>query len=292
MDGHGGWMRRMAGIAAFAVLWAAVLWSAAALGERSGRGAAGRQREDVLAVTAREFGREDPDSAIEIESESIVPPEAERPTVVIYHTHTHEAYTPAEGESYVPTGEERTADTRYSIVAVGAALADELRQLGFTVIHDTTDHEPPRLGTAYVRSLETAEALERETEGETLFLDLHRDAWNASIDPAAVAIEGTDTARLLFVIGTGEGSEGNTFSVRPDYEKNHALADALCRQLDAVHPDLVRGISVKTGRYNQHIGTRNILVEMGHNHNTLAEALAAVPHLARAICETMDQGGA
>lgn len=274
---------RAAWILAFAALWAAVLEGARFLGECSGRSAAGQ----VLEVTAREWGGEDPDSSLAIESEPLTPGTDDRPTVVIYHTHTHEAYTPEAGAEYEPTGDARTADSRQNIVAVGAALAAELRTLGFAVIHDTTDHEPPRLGTAYIRSLKTIEAIAGETTGETLFLDLHRDAWNASIDPAAAEVEGERVARFLFVVGTGEGSAGNTFSVRPDYEKNHALAEALAARLATVHPDLVRGISVKTGRYNQHIGSRNILVEMGHHHNTLAEALAAVPHLARALADTV-----
>ena len=40
---------------------------------------------------------------------------------------------------------------------------------------------------------------------------------------------------------------------------------------------------VKDGRYNQNIGVFSILVEVGHNQNTLAEALDSVPALAEAI---------
>ncbi len=40
---------------------------------------------------------------------------------------------------------------------------------------------------------------------------------------------------------------------------------------------------VKDGRYNQNIGVFSILVEVGHNRNTLREALNSIPPLAQAL---------
>ena len=66
------------------------------------------------------------------------------PKILIYHTHTTEAYTATKESSYVQTSSYRTADPSKSVLAVGEALAERLRtQYGFSVIHDTTDHEPP-----------------------------------------------------------------------------------------------------------------------------------------------------
>ncbi|MFZ5974885.1 MAG: stage II sporulation protein P, partial [Bacillota bacterium] len=76
------------------------------------------------------------------------------PQILIYHTHTCEAYTQTEKNAYVATGNWRTDDQTKSVVAVGEALAKELREkYGFNVLHDKTNHEPPKLGTAYERSL-------------------------------------------------------------------------------------------------------------------------------------------
>ena len=78
------------------------------------------------------------------------------PKILIYHTHTTEAYTATKAFPYVQTGSYRTADPSKSVLAVGEALAERLRvQYGFSVIHDTTDHEPPSLKTAYERSEKT-----------------------------------------------------------------------------------------------------------------------------------------
>ena len=48
---------------------------------------------------------------------------------------------------------------------------------------------------------------------------------------------------------------------------------------------IARDVRVKSGRYNQQVSSKCILVEVGHNANTLEQALAAMPYLARAIAE-------
>ena len=50
---------------------------------------------------------------------------------------------------------------------------------------------------------------------------------------------------------------------------------------------ICRPVLVKNGRYNQHLSTPSILVEVGHNKNTLTEALNAMPLLAQAIADTL-----
>jgi hypothetical protein len=46
---------------------------------------------------------------------------------------------------------------------------------------------------------------------------------------------------------------------------------------------LCKPVLVKDGRYNQNIGVFSILVEVGHNRNTLAQACNSVSPLAKAI---------
>ena len=65
-----------------------------------------------------------------------------------------------------------------NIVTVGERLAELLRdRYGISVIHDTTDHEPPKLSTAYSRSVETMEKYKEEYPSITIFIDVHRDAY-------------------------------------------------------------------------------------------------------------------
>ena len=124
----------------------------------------------------------------------------EEPTVLIYHTHTTEAYTQTETDVYTETSKWRTSDPTQNVIAVGEALKEILEtQYGFSVIHDTTDHEPPKLATAYDRSLVTLERYHREYPSIVLFIDLHRDAYETDNAPCDyLTINGTETARLMF----------------------------------------------------------------------------------------------
>ena len=212
------------------------------------------------------------------ESEPTEAPTA-RPRVLIYHTHTHEAYAQVDSDRYVETETWRTADQTHSVVRVGEALTELLRRHGFEVIHDTTDHEPPKLSTAYSRSLKTLEGYAGEEFD--LYIDLHRDAYNSSLAKCAY-VNGQPTAQLMVLIGNG-----GDYEVKPDYEENLRFASRLTEQLNRIAPGICREVMVKNGRYNQHVGTPAILVEVGHNENTLEEALSSMPYLSDALAALM-----
>lgn len=231
------------------------------------------------------------DAAITVEVEpapkvlETVRVQGQGPQVMIYHTHSHEAYEKG-SQKYKEVSRWRTADQKYNVVRVGDVLAECLEDSGIEVLHDTTDHEPPKLGTAYYRSLETLEKASKEYDSLKVMIDLHRDAYSQGLKKS-VEIDGKNVAQLMIVIGTGEGSSGNGFSQKPDWKKNYQLAEKITQGLQKIHPDLARPIRVKTGRYNQHISTGCILVEAGHNANTLEEALNAMPYLAQVLAEVM-----
>ena len=217
---------------------------------------------------------------------------ADKPRVLIYHTHSYEAYAQVATDPYVETTQWRTEDADHNIMAVGRKLKQELEALGIEVVHDLTEHEPPKLGTAYVRSLETLQAYVEAGDEFDLLIDLHRDAASArNTDPSTVLYEGKPCARLMMLIGTGEGSEGNRFSIVPNWEENYKLAQALTEELNSAVENICREVMVKTGRYNQHVSENAVLVEVGHNENTLAEALAAAEPLAHAIAAILKGDG-
>lgn len=212
----------------------------------------------------------------------------DQPKILIYHTHTTEAYTPTRGYEYKETSKWRTDDNTKNIVAVGKKLASLLHEkYGIQVIHDTTDHEPPKLATSYSRSVLTMEKYKQLYPSITMFIDVHRDAYGKGengIKDVAV-INGKEVARLMFVVGTGEGATGKGFDEMPDFVSNYALAKRLTQWLTDCDEKLTRNIRVKTGRYNQHISSQCLLVEVGHNANSLEQALNATEYLAAAIAE-------
>lgn len=189
------------------------------------------------------------------------------PRILIYHTHTHEAYAQVVEDPYDAVEAWRTTDAGHSVVRVGAELARRLRAFGMDVTHDVTDHEGSELSTAYTRSLQTLEGYSQPFD---LYIDLHRDACEEGAP--------TDRAELMLLIGNGEG-----FDEKPYYTQNLAFAKALTEEINAVSPGACKGVLVKDGRYNQHVGVFSVLVEVGHNRNTLAQALDAVTPLAEGI---------
>lgn len=205
--------------------------------------------------------------------------------VLIYHTHTFEAYEPTEAEPYTATEQWRTRDGEHNVVAVGEALANSLNALGITVVHDRTSFEPPSLDQAYERSRQMLEARMSAGEAYDLIIDLHRDALSSQATiKRTVNIGGEDVARFMVLIG--KGTTGG-YVEKPDWERNLVIAQALTDALNDQCDGLARNVKIKTGRFNQHISPRCVLIECGMNTNTLEEVLAGIPYLAEAIRQTL-----
>lgn len=211
--------------------------------------------------------------------------EAEGPQVLIVHTHASEAYTMPPGEEYVPSGECRTTDCAYNVVRVGDELARTLEDAGLTVLHDTTLHDYPEYSGAYNRSLETVEAYLEEYPTISFVLDVHRDAiagTDGSMYKVVSSVDGVNTAQMSWVVGTdGGGLE------HPQWRENLRLAVAVQQHLAEKYPTLMRPITVRNSRYNQHTTTGSLLIEVGAAGNSLDEALYSVRLLGRALAEVL-----
>lgn len=207
-------------------------------------------------------------------------------SILIYHTHTHEAYEKLPRDDYEEISAYRTSDQAHSVVRVGRELKEILEGMGAAVCHDTTDYEQDSLPSSYSRSLATLEKFRDDGRAFDLWLDIHRDAYSekGSGNPFSVKLDGKDAARLMVLLGTGEGrAGGQAFDVKPDFEKNLIWGQRLTDALERIAPGISRPLMVRTGRYNQHISERCLLIEVGHNRNTLEQALNSMPYLARAI---------
>lgn len=227
---------------------------------------------------------------IEVE---IVPREREEGTplkVLIYHTHTYEAYEPDFSGQYKITEKWRTANNDYNVTRVGEALAALLRdEYGMTVVHDDTAFEPPDYNSAYQRSLEAIENYMARGETFDLYLDIHRDAYVEGVYAKnTVVADGKKVARVEFLVGKGTGAlNGQAFAQQPVWEVNLSRAQVMTDAINSLAENVCRPISIKGSRYNQHVSTGAFLIEIGNNMNTLDEALGAVPYVARAIADTL-----
>jgi len=211
------------------------------------------------------------------------PSREEGPKVLIVHTHGSEAYTMPAGEEYEASGDCRTTDNAYNVVRVGDELARVLEEAGIEVLHDPTLYDYPEYSGAYGRSQAAAEDAVAAHPSISLVLDIHRDAISdADGSPYKVvsSVAGVNAAQMSFIIGTdGGGLE------HPNWQENLKLAVFLQQSILEDYPTLMRPISVRNSRYNQHVSPGALLVEMGAAGNSLDEALLSARLLGKATVE-------
>lgn len=213
---------------------------------------------------------------------------AEAPTVLIYHTHATEAFLQDENYTYEESTEWRTEDNEKNIVHVGEVLKSDLEALGYNVIHDTTNVEPPELLSAYSRSLEVM----KKYEGVDIYIDLHRNAADVNtVRNNTVTIDGKECAKMFFVVGTGVGTYEGEYDIAPDWRANYTFALSVMHEASNIAPGIMKPIRTKVGRYNQHMGMC-LLLEIGNNANTMDEVLSALPCFVKAFSGTVRFGDA
>lgn len=97
------------------------------------------------------------------------------PQVLIYHTHTSEAYMDEDVDYFYESFYSRTDNNDFNVVAVGDAIADVLNKRGIKTIHDTTVHDTSYNGS-YDRSAHTVQSNMEKYDDIKVVLDIHRDA--------------------------------------------------------------------------------------------------------------------
>ena len=205
---------------------------------------------------------------------------AEGVQILIVHTHGSEAYTPDGQDQYEASDSFRTQDTNYSVIRVGDELAKALESYGLTVTHDREIYDYPSYTGSYNRSGAAVEAHLAEHPETAIVIDLHRDALGTEdvIYKTVAALDGETSSQLMLVVGTGENGLEH-----PYWEENLKLALTMQAAVNAKYPTLARPILLAQERYNQHLTTGSLILEVGSNGNTLQEALTAVRLFADAV---------
>lgn len=205
----------------------------------------------------------------------------EAPTVLILHTHGSESYTHQPGQDYAQSGDYRTLDTNYNMIALGDCLASLLEAAGIRVLHDRTIHDYPSYNSSYENSRAAARAYLQQYPNIRLVLDLHRDAVllsDGSQFAPTVTVAGEQVARLMLVVG----SDGSGMH-HPNWRENLAAAVKLQALLERQVPGITRPIMLRAQRFNHDLAPGAMIVEIGAAGNTLQQAMAAMPYLADAI---------
>jgi len=209
------------------------------------------------------------------------------PQILILHTHGSEAYSQA-GGAYEETDVSRTTDKSKNVVRVGEVLSEELSASGLTVLHDCELYDFPSYSGSYSRSLDSVEEYLRKYPTIKVVIDLHRDS---AMDESGTVYrteysmpDGTVSSQLMLIAATGEA--GLSF---PGWEENMKLALRLQQSMATLYPGLARPILVSDQRYNQHAAPGYLLLEVGTDGNTLAEAEAAARLFAHCMADVLGE---
>lgn len=211
---------------------------------------------------------------------------AEGPQVLILHTHGTESYTMPAGQEYEPTDSFRTLDTSCNMIRIGDEIAQVLTDAGLSVVHDRSLYDYPSYSGAYNRSLASIEAYLAKYPSISFVLDVHRDAVQDAEGNQYKLLCGEDqgAAQLEFVIGSNGGGLSHDL-----WRENLKLACAVQEALYARYPTLMRPVTVRNSRYNQHMTTGSLLLEVGTAGNSLEEAINAARLFAAGFAETLRQ---
>ena len=212
-----------------------------------------------------------------------------QPAVLIFHTHTTEAYQILDRSFYSRGYVTRSEDSGRNMIRVGDEICSELEKAGYNVIHDTTIYDRQYNG-AYQRSRVTVEEYLKKYPSIQITLDIHRDAiqYNDGTKVKPVnEINGKKCAQMMIISGCQE--QGNGIADFPDWEYNLVFALHLQNKLEEMFPGIMRPLYFCPRRYNMNVNHCSLLIEMGSDANTLSEGVYAGKCLGKALAALMDE---
>ncbi|MDE6937487.1 MAG: stage II sporulation protein P, partial [Lachnospiraceae bacterium] len=197
------------------------------------------------------------------------------PKVLIYHTHSQEAFADS-----VP-GDEST-----TIVGMGNLLTDllndtyKIETIHHKGVYDMVDGKLDR-SMAYDLAEPEIQKILNDNPSIEVVIDLHRDGVGEQTH-LVTEINGKQTAQIMFFNGMSRTkANGNIGYLANPYIQDN-LAFSLQMQLAALekYPGFTRHIYLKGYRYNMHFKPKCLLIEAGAQTNTVEEMRNAVTLLA------------
>lgn len=204
--------------------------------------------------------------------------DASTPQILIYHTHSQEGYK-----------DSVTGDPSTTVVGVGDYLTQILtEQYGYSVIHHTGTYDLEDRNDAYSLAGPAVEKILAENPSIEVVIDLHRDGV-AETTHLVTEVDGKPTAKIMFFNGLSRTTAvGDIDYLYNPYIQDN-LAFSLQLQLESVehYPGLSRKIYLKGYRYNLHYRPNSLLLEVGAQTNTVAEAKNAMEPFAAILDEVL-----
>ncbi len=193
----------------------------------------------------------------------------EKPQVLIYHTHTGEAYLDADVDYFYESYYSRTNNNSFNVVAVGDAISEVLEENGIKTVHDTTVHDSTYNGS-YDRSAQTVlDDIKKHPEIKVV-LDIHRDALGSEEKKVKTVFEhnGKKGAQIMILSGCDPDNERNF----QNWEKNLSFALKIQNTAEKLYPGMTRPMDFGYFAYNEYICDGSLLIEIGTDANSIDEA--------------------
>lgn len=210
----------------------------------------------------------------------------DKPTVLIYHSHTTEAYSLLDVGYYIKS-DARQNDISKNMVRVGDDLALYLEKQGFKVVHDRTIHDKD-YSSSYDNSRETVEKYLEKYPSIDITIDVHRDDITYSnktkVKPTAT-VNGKKAARMMIIAGC----EYNRVKDFPDWEENLKFDLVVQNKLNSKYEGLMRPILFSERKYNMFETHYSFLLEIGTDANTLDEACYSARLFGDALGEMLNE---
>ncbi len=209
-----------------------------------------------------------------------------KPTILIYHSHTTEAYSLLDTGYYMKS-DSRSNDVSRNMVRVGDDLTEYLEKAGFNVIHDKKIHDVD-YNSSYDSSRIIIEKYLEKYPSIEVTIDVHRDDITYSnktkVKPTA-KIDGKKAARMMIISGCEYGRVKNF----PDWEYNLRFDLAVQNKLNEMYPGLMRPILFSERKYNMYETHNSFLLEVGTDANTLDEACYSARLFGKALGELLNE---
>lgn len=209
-----------------------------------------------------------------------------KPTVLIYHSHTTEAYSLLDTGYYI-NSDARSNNSARNMVRVGDDLAAYLEKQGFNVIHDRSIHDKDYT-KSYDNSRATIEKYLEQYPSIEVTIDVHRDDITYSnktkVKPTA-KINGKKAARMMII----SGCEYNRVKNFPDWEENLKFDLQVQNKVNELYPGLMRPILFSERKYNMYETHYSFLLEVGTDANTLDEACYSARLFGNALGQLLNE---
>ncbi|MBR5203157.1 MAG: stage II sporulation protein P [Clostridia bacterium] len=210
-----------------------------------------------------------------------------KPSVLIYHTHTTETYELLERNFYTNERNIRSQNLGENMVRVGEEICKVLEEKGYKTIHDKTIYDETLSG-AYERSRKNISKILKENPSIQIALDVHRGSIyqkDGSKIKVVTEISGRKSAQILLITGCEDGNVTDF----PNWQKNLTFALNLQEKLKNNNEKLVQPLMLCSRKYNMDLIPCALSIEIGTDANTLSEAVYSAELFANSLADFLEE---